>query len=65
MWTLLPHRVQRFLQGAAHLLQQHVSAWTRPARPTLVRGVTADLARGKAELVAENALLRQQLIVLQ
>ena len=38
---------------------------TRPAASrSLVLGTTADLLRSKAELMAENALLGQQLIVL-
>src|SRR5258706_2939370 len=37
---------------------------TEPARPNLVTGTLADLPRTRAELLAENALLRQQLIVL-
>ena len=38
----------------------------RPARSTskLVIGAAGDLTRSRAELIAENALLRQQLIVL-
>jgi hypothetical protein len=36
----------------------------RPAHPNLVTGTLADLPRSRAELLAENALLRQQLIVL-
>ncbi len=39
--------------------------WTKPATRTPVRGATADITMTKAALVAENALLRQQLIVLQ
>ncbi len=39
--------------------------WTKPATRTPVRGVVADVTMSKAALVAENALLRQQLIVLQ
>ena len=35
-----------------------------PARSTLLTGTLADLPRSRAELLAENALLRQQLIVL-
>ena len=38
---------------------------TKPARPNLVTGTLADLPRSRAELLAENALLRQQLIVLR
>lgn len=37
---------------------------TQPARSSLVLNMAADLTRSKAELIAENALLRQQLIVL-
>jgi putative transposase len=36
---------------------------TEPARPNLVTGTLADLPRSRTELLAENALLRQQLIV--
>src|SRR5713226_3300472 len=38
---------------------------TKPARPNLLTGTLADLPRSRAELLAENALLRQQLIVLR
>jgi len=38
---------------------------TEPARPNLVTGTLADLPRSQAELLVENALLRQQLIVLR
>src|SRR5438270_14069928 len=36
-----------------------------PAKANLSLGTFTDLARSKSSLVAENALLRQQLIVLQ
>ena len=35
-----------------------------PAQSNLVKGTLADLPRSRSELLAENALLRQQLIVL-
>src|SRR5258707_13556565 len=38
---------------------------TEPARPNLVTGSLADLPRSRAQLLAENALLRQQSIVLR
>ncbi len=38
--------------------------WTKPLTPSLVLGSLADLSRSKSQLVAENALLRQQLIIL-
>lgn len=42
------------------LLQQ-----TRPSRITVVVGTAADVVRTRAELIAENALLGQQLVVLR
>src|SRR5215467_7842114 len=39
--------------------------WTKPSNSSLILGAVADLARSKSELVAENALLRQQLIILR
>jgi putative transposase len=38
--------------------------WVKPATTSLLLGTLADLAKGKSELIAENALLRQQLIIL-
>ena len=40
-------------------------AWTKPDTTSLMLGMLTDLARSKSELVAENALLRQQLIILR
>lgn len=53
LWARLSSATHQFLH---HLL--------KPARPNLLTGILADLARSRAELLAENALLRQQLIVL-
>ena len=39
--------------------------WTKPLTSSLPLGTLADLARSKSELIAENALLRQQLIMLK
>jgi transposase InsO family protein len=50
------------LSSAAHQLLRRL---TEPAHPNLVTGTLADLPRSRAELLAENALLRQQLIVLR
>ena len=44
---------------------RRIGRWTRPLTCTLVGGTLADMARSKRALRAENALLRQQLIVLQ
>jgi hypothetical protein len=37
--------------------------WTKPAIPSQLFGTLSDLNRSKPELMSENALLRQQLIV--
>ena len=46
-------------------LQHRFVDWTKPSTPALLLGTVADLARSKSELVAENALLRQQLLILR
>ncbi len=39
--------------------------WTKPATVTLAVDAVGDLSRSKSDLVVENAILRQQLIVLK
>ena len=46
-------------------IQQYFVDWTKPGPTLLMLGMLTDLARSKSELVAENALLRQQLIILR
>ncbi len=46
-------------------LYQRLIQWTKPPNCPPVAETLSDLARTKAELVAENALLRQQLIILR
>lgn len=41
------------------------SVWRKPTSSSLFLGAVADLSRSKTELLIENALLRQQLIVLR
>ena len=43
----------------------HIKQWTRPVTTGLVTGTLSDTTRSRADLIAENALLRQQLIVLR
>ena len=45
--------------------ERQLRVWTQPTIPSLVFETIADLTRDKSELVLENALLRQQLIVLK
>ncbi len=46
-------------------LHHRFVAWTKPNTTSLLLRTLTDLARSKTELVAENALLRQQLIILR
>jgi putative transposase len=48
-----------------HTFQEGVLRRIKPLTTSLVVGTLADMTRGKAELVAENALLRHQLIILR
>ena len=65
MLARLLHRVTGTGHAALQALRRRLLAATRPAAPMLVTGALADLTRSKPELVAENALLRQQLVVLK
>jgi putative transposase len=57
--------IKHLVCSCFHILQDGFLRWTRPLNTSLLLGALADLARGKSELVAENALLRQQLIILR
>ncbi len=46
-------------------LQERIKLWTKPATSVLIIGVLSDLTRSHTDLVVENALLRQQLIMLK
>ncbi len=48
-----------------HALQKRFLYWVKPPETSIVLGTLTDLLRGKSELIAENALLRQQLIILR
>jgi len=45
-------------------LQERIKHWIKPATPDLILGVFSDITRSRADLMVENALLRQQPIVL-
>ena len=57
--------IKRLASICFQALNQCFLSWTKPSHSSLLLGTVADLARTKSELVAENALLRQQLIVLR
>jgi len=56
---------KRLIYCCCRLLHRRLLPWTKPPPTSLLLGTRRDLTRGKAELVAENALLRQQLILLR
>ena len=43
----------------------HIKQWTKPVTTGLVTSILSDTTRSRVDLIAENALLRQQLIVLR
>ena len=57
--------IKRGARTALHALHWRLLAWTRPATGSRVGSTVGDLTRTRAALVAENALLRHQLGVLQ
>jgi transposase InsO family protein len=65
MLTAVLALARRFGRNLLHTLGQHLAAATRPARQTLLVDTLADLPRSKSQLIAENALLRQQLLILR
>jgi putative transposase len=64
MAGVLTH-LQRLLDVCLHALSSRLTHWTKPLTSSLPLSTLADLCRSKSELVAENALLRQQLIILR
>ena len=59
--NFIRQNVHSFCQAVLHRLRQ----WTKPDNHTLALNAALDLTRSKSELVLENAILRQQLIILQ
>ena len=43
----------------------YIKRWTKPATTGFIAGILSDATRSRLDLIAENALLRQQLIVLR
>ncbi len=65
MFANVLSRLTRRPRTWVQAFRKHVAHWTKPATDSLILSTMADLLRSKPELVAENMLLRQQLIVLQ
>jgi putative transposase len=64
-FILILSRLKRLVVPSVKVLRARFVHWTTPLTSSLPFGTLADLARSKPELVAENALLRQQLIILK
>ncbi|MCG3207604.1 MAG: hypothetical protein FOGNACKC_01204 [Anaerolineae bacterium] len=60
MISILPGFWSWFLNQVS----QVISRWTKPATTALIIGAVVDLTRNRTDLLIENALLRQQLIIL-
>lgn len=65
LWLPLLGTLWQSLGQVMGKVEARCKNWTRPATYTLIETTAADLIRTKPELIAENALLRQQLIVLE
>ena len=64
MFMKLLNRVQQMVTSGVPVLHDHLRSWTRLPSTVLTLGCIHDLARSKSQLIIENAVLRQQLIVL-
>ena len=64
-WRQLWNAGKQLAARSLQRVETQVKAWTKPAADRQITGVATDLFRSKKELVAENAFLRQQLIVLK
>ena len=62
---LMLSRLKRLVGTSLDVLRNRFIHWTKPLRSSLLLGTFADLGRSKSELIVENALLRQQRIVLK
>ena len=65
MLTYLVRRCARLGGALARALRRRLLTATKPAGPPVTAGALTDLVRSRSALVAENALLRQQLLVLR
>src|SRR5438270_9443334 len=57
--------LQRLKGNCLDALSSRFARWSKPLRTSLPLSILTDLGRSKSELLAENVLLRQQLILLR
>jgi putative transposase len=48
-----------------HAIRERFSRWIKPLSTSLLLGTFVDMTRRKSELLAENVLLRHQLVILR
>lgn len=65
LWPKILEWIAEIAQPVVKQLEAWVKAKTKPVAEHLILGTAADLLRSKPALVAENAFLRQQLILLK
>lgn len=63
--SFLLSTLKRQISCGLYRLRHGLLLWTRPTSHSLLGGSLTDLARPRSELIAENALLRQQLLILR
>ena len=64
MFATRVNRIKQLIDTSMQALRKQLAAWTKPMTSSLVVGSMRDFMRTKPQLIAENALLRQQMIVL-
>jgi hypothetical protein len=57
-------RVRQGIRSLCQAVTRILRRWTKPSNDVPVLNTALDLTRSKTELMLENALLRQQLVVL-
>jgi hypothetical protein len=55
---------KKWLSCRFQAVERRVITWSQPAPDRAIKGVVSDLFRSRKDLIAENAFLRQQVIVL-
>jgi hypothetical protein len=55
---------KQWLVRGLQAVNQRVRTWTQPAPDHAIKGLVSDLFRSRKDLIAENAFLRQQVIIL-
>ncbi len=56
--------LRQYFEYILNAVAQHTQRWVKPDNPSLFADSVFDLTCSKAELILENAFLRQQLIVI-